>query len=84
MLLWSSPPPCSTPPFSLFAGAGAGGKNQSKEQGGGASAEFKVDYPLYQSFWRLQKYTLQQAKAVKGEEAKETWEALLADVDKVR
>eukprot|EP00752_Nemacystus_decipiens_P014653 g13050.t1 len=65
------------------AATGAGGKSDNKKQAGSASKEFAVDYPLYQSFWRLQKYTLQQDKAVKGEEAKKTWEALLADVDKI-
>lgn len=77
----STASPCSALSSLLFAGAGAGGKKE--EQPGAASGEFTVDYPLYQSFWRLQKYTLEQEKAVKGEGAKETWEALLADVDKV-
>lgn len=43
-----------------------------------------MDYPLYQAFWRLQNHALEKDKAVKGGKAKETWDALLADVDKVQ
>lgn len=75
---------CVVLPSAPLSGVVAGGKAKNKKQDRAASGEFVVDYPLYQSFWRLQKYTLQQDKAVKGGEAKETWEALLADVDKVR
>ncbi|CAN0195019.1 unnamed protein product [Ectocarpus sp. 4 AP-2014] len=55
----------------------------TKKKDGANPEEFAVDYPLYRSFWRLQEYPLQQDKVVKGEEAKATWEALLADVDKI-
>ncbi|CAM9744289.1 unnamed protein product, partial [Laminaria digitata] len=63
------------------AGAGGGGKGEGddiKEEG-----EFAVDYRLYQAFWRLQKYALKQDAAVKGAGAKDTWTAILADVDKI-
>lgn len=46
--------------------------------------EFAVDYGLYQSFWRLQEYALKPDAAVKGDKAKDTWKAILHDVDKVR
>lgn len=70
--------------------SGGGNRKEGTTTGGGGSGsgskpeEFSVDYPLYRSFWRLQKYALQQDKAVKGADAKETWVALLGDVDKVR
>ncbi|CAM9161630.1 unnamed protein product, partial [Scytosiphon promiscuus] len=60
-----------------------GGAAATAAAAAGKPEEFSVDYPLYQSFWRLQKYALQQDKAVKGADAKETWEALLGDVDKI-
>lgn len=62
----------------LQTGAGGGGKGEGDDAG-----EFAVDYRLYQAFWRLQKYALKQDAAVKGAEAKDTWNAILADVDKV-
>ncbi|CAB1116286.1 unnamed protein product [Ectocarpus sp. CCAP 1310/34] len=64
------------------AAAAATGGGASKDKGSANPQEFAVDYPLYRSFWRLQEYPLQQDKVVKGEGAKATWEALLADVDK--
>ena len=42
-----------------------------------------MDYLLYQSFWRLQEYALKPDVAVKGDKAKDTWKAILHDVDKV-
>ncbi|CAN0428568.1 unnamed protein product, partial [Ectocarpus sp. 8 AP-2014] len=65
------------------AAAAAAGGGATKLKEGASPQEFAVDYPLYRSFWRLQEYPLQQDKVVKGEEAKATWEALLADVDKI-
>ncbi|CAM9541838.1 unnamed protein product, partial [Ectocarpus sp. 13 AM-2016] len=65
------------------AAAAATGGGATKGKDGANPEEFAVDYPLYRSFWRLQEYPLQQDKVVKGEGAKATWEALLADVDKI-
>lgn len=45
--------------------------------------EFAVDYGLYQSFWRLQEYALKPDAAIKGDKTKDTWKAILHDVDKV-
>ncbi|CAN0147264.1 unnamed protein product [Pylaiella littoralis] len=66
------------------AGGAEGGAKDKKKNSGDAGRGFSVDYPLYRSFWRLQRYALEQDKAVKGEEAKQTWEDLLGDVDKAR
>lgn len=48
---------------------------------GSTQEEFTVDYRLYQSFWRLQKYAMAQDTVIRGKDAESTWKALLNDVD---
>lgn len=50
----------------------------------GGKNEFAVDYGLYQSFWRLQKYAMAQDVVARGKDPELTMKNLLHDVDKVR